>query len=209
MSGNKSKKPEIFRGPSTSPSCQMTTDQSAAEKDPASKASDQIAFHQIVFSGSFDPITRGHISLIQRVLPRFEKLHIVVANGVDKKMLFSLDERCTLVQKSLQDVGCLSPLIKICKWEGLLVDYCRQYHIPSLLRGVRSVEDLKFEKTMAVFNSKLNAHVETFFLLADPLYKEISSTAVKELAKVCPKEKQLEKFVTKSVSQRLREVTRR
>ena len=152
----------------------------------------------IAFSGSFDPITYGHISLIQRVLPRFKNIHIVIANGGDKKTLFDLDERCLLVQKSLKDVGLLSSCVKVRKWEGLLVDYCQSYDVSSILRGLRNMDDLKFERTMATINNQLDNQIETFFLLAEPSYSQISSTAIKELARVC-KPEQLKKFLTKSV----------
>ena len=152
----------------------------------------------IAFSGSFDPITYGHISLIQRVLPRFENIHIVIADG-GKKTLFSLDERFLLVQKSLEDVCLLSPRIKIKKWDGLLMDYCQSHGVSSILRGLRNTDDLKFERTMATINRQLDSQIETFFLLAEPSYREVSSTAVKELARVCTNLQQLQKFLTKSV----------
>lgn len=152
----------------------------------------------IAFSGSFDPITYGHISLIQRVLSRFENIHIIIANG-GKKTLFSLDERSLLIQKSLEDTGLLSSRIKIEKWEGLLVDYCRSHGVSSILRGLRNMDDLKFERTMATINRQLDNRIETFFLLAEPSYREVSSTAIKELARVCTKPEQLKKFLTKSV----------
>jgi len=126
----------------------------------------------IAFSGSFDPITYGHISLIKRVLPRFENIHIIIANG-EKKALFCLDERSLLVQKSLEDTGLLSSRIKIKKWEGLLVDYCRSHGISSILRGLRNMDDLKFERTMAAINRQLDNQIETFFLLAKPSYREV------------------------------------
>lgn len=155
--------------------------------------------YSFAFSGSFDPITRGHIALIQRILPRCHKLHVVVASSSDKKTLFNLDERFTLVQKSLDDVGLLANNLQVVKWKGLLVDYCQSSGISSILRGLRDTNDLKFERAMATINHQLDDKIETFFLLADPIYKEISSTAIKELAGVCTNSQQLEKFVTKSV----------
>ncbi len=162
--------------------------------------SSQMTYNRdIAFSGSFDPITLGHISLIKRILPRFENIHIVVASGGDKEPLFNLDERYVLVQQSLKDVELLSDRIKITRWEGLLVDYCQTHNIPSILRGLRNTNDLQFEKIMATINHQLNERIETIFLLANPSYRDISSTAIKELARVCTKPQQLKKFLTKSV----------
>ncbi len=161
--------------------------------------------HSFALSGSFDPITRGHIALIQRILPRCHKLHIVVASSSDKKTLFSLDERYILVQKSLNDVGLLATSLQVVKWKGLLVDYCQSSGIPSILRGLRNANDLEFERAMATMNHQLDNKIETFFLLADPIYRECSSTAIKELARVCTNPQQLEKFVTKSVIKALLE----
>lgn len=183
----------------------MSKYSAGADSSPTSKQNISLAGRDIVFSGSFDPITLGHIALLRRILPRFEHIHIVVASGMDKKALFPLDERCILVRKSLEDVEFLSPYIKICKWDGLIVDYCKQHNVPSILRGLRNLEDLKFEKTMANINSQLNSQVETFFLLAEPTYRDVSSTAIKQLAKVCTHPQQLEKFVTKSVIKKLLE----
>ena len=163
-------------------------------------AYNEMAYNRdIAFSGSFDPITLGHISLIKRILPRFENIHIVIGSGGDKKPLFNLNERYFLVQESLKDVDLLSDRIKITKWEGLLVDYCQSHNIPSILRGLRNTNDLQFEKTMATINQQLNDRIETFFLLANPSYRDISSTVIKELARVCIKPQQLKKFLTKSV----------
>ena len=160
----------------------------------------------IVFPGSFDPVTLGHVSLIRRILPRFEFLHIVVANDINKKSFFNLDKRCFLIQKALEDVRILSSRIKIVKWEGLLVDYCRRHNIFSILRGLRGQDDFQFEKVMAIVNQKLDTQIETFFLLAEPAYREISSSVIRELVKVCHNPQQLEKFLTKSVIKALKEI---
>ena len=172
-------------------------------KPKSTKTSSHPHLSDIAFSGSFDPITLGHIALLRRILPRFQNIHIVVANGNSKKTFFSLDERCLLVENALKDVGLLSSRIIINQWKGLLVDYCKQHNVPSILRGIRNIEDLKFEKTMSTINRQLNAQIETFFLMAEPFYREISSTAIKELSKSSTSSQQLEKFVTKSVIKKL------
>ena len=132
----------------------------------------------ILYPGSFDPLTNGHIDIIRRALERFDALRVVVANNARKQTLFSADERVALVKESLAD----DPRVSVVALDGLLVDYARKVGANTLLRGLRQVADFEFEFNMAAMNRHLYPEVDTLFMMtgADNFY--VSSSLVRSVA---------------------------
>ena len=132
-----------------------------------------------IYSGTFDPITLGHMDVILRARTLFDRLYIAVAAGHHKKTLFSQVERIALVQASLPQEG-----IEVIAMDGLIVDCCRQTGAQTIVRGVRNGTDFDYESQMAQMNRKLAHEVETIFMLPDPQVQCISSTLVREISRL-------------------------
>lgn len=130
-----------------------------------------------IFAGSFDPITNGHLDIICRASNLFDELQIGVLYNPNKKGLFNFDERVELIK------SCTSHLtnIKIVSFDGLLVNYCQDNGIDTLIRGVRTGADIEYELQMAHMNRELNPNIETIILPTKPEYLFISSSLVKEV----------------------------
>jgi len=132
----------------------------------------------VIYPGSFDPITLGHVDIIQRVHPFFEELTVLVAHSGEKKYLFSAEERKELIEKS---IGSL-PNVKIDIFEGLTTDYLKRNGQKVIIRGLRAVADFENELVMANMNKKLAKDVETMIVFANPEFHYISSRLIKEVA---------------------------
>ena len=130
-----------------------------------------------VFPGSFDPITIGHLDLVQRALPLFDKIVVAVGINSQKKTLFSLEQRLTW----LNDVFDGEDKIEIGHFTGLTVHYCKEIGAKYLMRGLRNASDFDYEKTISQLNSIVGDRVETVFLIAQPGFSHISSTIVREI----------------------------
>lgn len=130
-----------------------------------------------VFPGSFDPITVGHVDLVKRALPLFDK--IVVAVGVNsiKKYLFPLDQRL----EWLRQVFAEYPGVEVDFFENLTADYCKRIGARYLLRGLRNSSDFDYEKTISQLNHIIGDGIETVFLISQPEFSHISSTIVREI----------------------------
>lgn len=133
-----------------------------------------------VYSGTFDPITLGHEDVIRRAAGLFDELIVAVAVAHHKKTLFSLDERLRMVADSLSDCAA----VRVLPFEGLIMDFCRQHQACAVVRGIRNVADFDYEAQMAAMNRKLLPTVETVFLLPQAQLQCISSTLVREIAKL-------------------------
>lgn len=133
-----------------------------------------------VYSGTFDPITLGHEDVIRRAAGLFDELIVAVAVAHHKKTLFSLDERLRMVADSLSDCAA----VRVLPFEGLIMDFCRQHRASAVVRGIRNVADFDYEAQMAAMNRKLLPTVETVFLLPQAQLQCISSTLVREIAKL-------------------------
>lgn len=131
-----------------------------------------------VFPGSFDPITLGHVDIIQRALPFFDELIIAVGINTEKKYMFSLEQRMGFIQKSFQN----EPNVKVVSYKGLTVDFCKTTSANLILRGLRNPADFEFEKAVAHVNRKLSG-IETLFLLTAAETASISSSIVREIIK--------------------------
>ncbi len=131
-----------------------------------------------VYPGSFDPITNGHLDIIERGAKMVDKLIVVVLVNKNKKPMFSLEERLDLIAKSVAHL----PNVQVDCFEGLLVNYLCEKKINIVIRGLRAMSDFENEFQMALMNKKLCNHVETIFLVTKVEYSYLSSSAVKELA---------------------------
>lgn len=132
-----------------------------------------------VYAGSFDPPTLGHLDVIRRVVPHFEKVHVVIAENPKKQSLFSTSERRDLLADCLRDFG---TKIEIFSHKGLIVDYCRIAGAKVLIRGLRAVSDFESELQMASMNRRLESQIETFHVMTDEKFLFVSSSLVKEIA---------------------------
>ncbi len=134
-----------------------------------------------VAPGSFDPITLGHLDVIDRAAGIFDELHVLVVHNPDKVALLPVAKRVELIEQAIQDAG-ISGTIRVTSWSvGLLVDYCTDVGASVLVKGVRSQVDVAYETPMAIVNRNL-AHVETVFLLPDPAHAHVSSSLVRQVA---------------------------
>jgi pantetheine-phosphate adenylyltransferase len=131
-----------------------------------------------IYPGSFDPITNGHLSILKRGLEVFGHIIVAVAHNPQKKSLFTVDERITLIQECLPSPNG----IEVDTFEGLLVDYANRRSANVILRGIRAMSDFEYEFQMALMNRKLDRDIQSVFLMTDYKWFYISSTIVKEAA---------------------------
>jgi pantetheine-phosphate adenylyltransferase len=132
-----------------------------------------------VFPGSFDPITNGHIDLVERATPLFDKIVVAVGINTQKKYLFPLEQRMEWLRRSFRHL----PNVEVSSFEGLTVNFCKIIHANFLLRGLRQSSDFDYEKTISQLNSIIGDDIETIFLISRPELSHISSTIVRELIK--------------------------
>lgn len=132
-----------------------------------------------MYSGSFDPITKGHINIIERASKMSGKLFVAVLNNVNKKYMFTLQERVEMIQEIFKN----SPNIEVVGFEGLLVDFMEKNNIRLIYRGIRAVSDYEYELAMAFANEEISGgKVETVFIPAKKQYMYLSSTVVRDIA---------------------------
>ena len=133
-----------------------------------------------LYPGTFDPITNGHVDLVQRALKIFDKVVIAIAFAHHKKPLFSFDERVALVEEIFKD----SQNVSVVGFEGLLVDFAKQQNAHAVIRGLRAVSDFEYEFGLASMNRSLDENFEAVFLTPSQEYSFVSSTLVREVAKL-------------------------
>ena len=131
-----------------------------------------------LYPGTFDPITNGHVDVIQRALEVFESINILVAHSGKKVPLFNPEERKLLIEKCFEN----NPRIKVDTYDGLLVDYAKKNNIAVILRGLRGISDFEYEFQLAGMNRRLAPGIETLFLTPAEQYTYISSSLIKEIA---------------------------
>ncbi|SFP04003.1 pantetheine-phosphate adenylyltransferase [Salibacterium halotolerans] len=132
-----------------------------------------------VYPGSFDPVTNGHLDIIERSAKVFNKVVVAVLHNRNKEPLFSVDERLTMLRESVEHI----PNVEIDSFNGLLIDYVRQKQAKTIVRGLRAVSDFEYELQAASINRKLDPEIETFFMMTNNQYSYLSSSIVKEVAK--------------------------
>ena len=133
-----------------------------------------------IYPGSFDPVTNGHLDVIERARRLFDEVIVAVAHNDQKQPFFSLEERLELLQKVIGD----RDHIKLAPLDGLLVDFAIAQKSTAVIRGLRAISDFEFEFQMALMNRKLEASVETIFLMPKEEYTYLSSRIVKEIARL-------------------------
>lgn len=152
-----------------------------------------------VFGGSFDPLTYGHLDLIQRSTKLFDQVVVLIAVNTSKKSLFTLDERKQLIETAVKDL----PNVRIESMEdGLIAHYYKDLGAVSLIRGVRSAQDFDYEASLATLNKSQYEELETIFLLANEKYRHLSSSLIKEIAHF---EGDISKMVPPNVAQAMKD----
>ncbi|MCF4102450.1 pantetheine-phosphate adenylyltransferase [Gillisia sp. M10.2A] len=131
-----------------------------------------------VFPGSFDPITLGHVDIIERALPLFDEIILAIGVNSDKKYMFSLEERLRFLNETFKD----EPKVKVDTYKGLTVDFCKRAEAKFILRGLRNTIDFEFERTIGQTNLKM-ADIETIFLISSSGKGHLSSTVVRDIKK--------------------------
>jgi pantetheine-phosphate adenylyltransferase len=133
-----------------------------------------------IYPGSFDPVTNGHLDVAERARKLFDEVIVSVAHNDEKQALFSLEERLDLLRQSFGKID----NVRIAHFDGLLVEFAAAQKVQAVIRGLRAVSDFEFEFQMALMNRKLQASVETIFLMPKEEYTYLSSRLVKEIARL-------------------------
>ena len=132
----------------------------------------------MIYPGSFDPLTNGHLDVVQRATKLFDQVVVAVARNESKHPLFSLEERVQMVERAVRHL----PHVEADSFEGLLMDYVERRSAQAVIRGLRAVSDFEFEFQLALMNRKLNERIETIFMMPKDTYTFLSSRIVKEIA---------------------------
>ena len=157
----------------------------------------------VIYPGTFDPITYGHIDVIKKALKLFDKIVVGVSNVSNKNYLFNSDERIDIVNKALfKDLKLSKKKIVVVSFNSLTTDLCKKFKSNIILRGLRAVSDFEYEFQLAGMNRKLNNNIETIFLMSDVENQIISSKFVKEIVKLGG---DIKKFTTKSTIKSLKD----
>ncbi len=150
-----------------------------------------------IYPGTFDPITNGHLDIIQRAVNLFDRVIVGVTTNPAKTPLFSADERVEMIQKSVSNMASVA----VEHFDGLLMNYAKKKEADVIVRGLRAITDFEFEFQMALVNRRLAEHIVTVFLMPNEKYTYLNSTIVKEVAKFGG---DVSSFVPKDVDERLR-----
>jgi pantetheine-phosphate adenylyltransferase len=150
-----------------------------------------------IYPGTFDPITLGHVDVIQKSLKLFDKIVVAATNTKNKNCFFQIDKRIEIIKKSLfSDLKFNKKKISVISFNTLTINLCKKYNSSVIVRGLRAASDFEYEFQLAGMNKRLNNNIETIFLMSDVENQVISSKFVKEIAKL---NGNINKFVTKSV----------
>ena len=153
-----------------------------------------------IYPGSFDPVTNGHLDIIQRGASLTDRLIVAVAKNAGKSPLFSIEQRIELLTneiKSMQDKGRITSEVTVSTFSGLLIDYAQDQGASMILRGLRAVTDFEYEFQMTGMNRRMNPEIETVFLMASEKNQFIASSMVKEIANL---DGDISSFVPESVA---------
>ena len=131
----------------------------------------------VIYPGSFDPVTLGHLEVIRRAAKMFDKVIVAVLINSSKRPTFSVEERIELLKDAVAELD----NVEIAGFEGLLAEYCRQRGVNAIVKGLRAVSDFEYEFQMAIANKKLNPELETIFITADADAMYLSSSMVREI----------------------------
>jgi len=151
-----------------------------------------------IYPGTFDPITNGHLDIIQRALPLFDKVIVTLAVNSSKQALFSVEERLDMIQQTVKDIQG----VEIAEFDGLVVEFGKKVGAQAIIRGLRAVSDFEYEFQIALMNRKLWNKMDTIYLMPDEKYTYLSSSIVREVAAHGGK---IDFFVPPYVNKKLRE----
>ena len=132
----------------------------------------------VLYPGSFDPVTNGHVDVIRRASAIFDRVVVAVAYNSEKNALFTTQERIDLIKMACPDLN----NIEVSTFDGLMVDSLQKFQASAVIRGLRAVSDFEYEFQMALMNRELNSKCETLFMMTDPAYSFVSSRLIKEIA---------------------------
>ncbi|MEA3280376.1 MAG: pantetheine-phosphate adenylyltransferase [Thermodesulfobacteriota bacterium] len=132
-----------------------------------------------VYPGSFDPITNGHVDIVERGLKLFDKIIVAILHNSSKKFLFPVEERMEMIETSFKNI----PNIEVDTFDGLLVDYAKKKNAHTILRGMRAVSDFEYEFQLALMNRRLSREIQTVFLMTGLRWIFTSSSIIKEAAR--------------------------
>lgn len=132
-----------------------------------------------VFPGSFDPITRGHVAIVERALPLFDEVIVALGINTQKQYLFTPEKRMEWIRQTFEG----NEKIKVAQFEGLTAHFCKSVGARYLLRGLRNSSDFDYEKTISQINNIVGEGLDTIFLISEPKYSHFSSTIVREVIK--------------------------
>ena len=130
-----------------------------------------------LFPGTFDPVTLGHVDIINRAIPLFDKIIVGIGKNTTKAPMFSPEQRLEWIKEIYKNKSCIEGAI----YEGLTVDFCKKVNAKFILRGIRYVSDFEYEKTIADANRTLDNTIETIFLTGEPKYTSVASTIVRDI----------------------------
>jgi pantetheine-phosphate adenylyltransferase len=133
-----------------------------------------------IYPGTFDPITNGHLDILERAVRLFDRVIITVAKNPSKKPLFDQEERYTLIRAAVKRYS----NVEVDTFDGLLVEYAKKKHATALVRGLRAISDFEYELQMALMNRKLDSTLETVFLMPNEKYTYLNSSIVREIARL-------------------------
>lgn len=155
---------------------------------------------KVIYPGSFDPLTNGHVDIIRRLSSMFDEVIVAILINENKKSLFTVGEREDIIREAIEEEGLNN--IRIDSFNGLLVNFAKEHDIKIIARGLRAVTDYEYEKNIARVNSTLYQGLETIFLLSNPNYSFVSSSGVREIAAF---KGDVSAFVSQSVEKKIKE----
>lgn len=166
--------------------------------------SDGLSHRTAVYTGSFDPITSGHLHIIQRASKMFESLTVGIGINADKRPMFDINERVDLVSMVTRDL----PNVSVKTFDTLAVDFVRSLGAGVMVRGIRPLTDIAGEFTMLMANRQLDPAIETVFLMADERFAHVSSSLLKQIAMISDDDAHLAKFVPREIITAIRQKMR-
>jgi pantetheine-phosphate adenylyltransferase len=162
----------------------------------------QVFMRRAIFPGSFDPLTNGHLDIIKRSAPLFDEIVIAVLINPDKQPLFTVNERCEMIEEILPSLNGNGCELVVDSFSGLTAHFARERGAIAIVRGIRAVSDYEYELRMALMNRKLEPEIETVFLMAGEEYSYVSSTLMKQVIELGGR---VEGLIPRTVEERIRE----